>query len=193
MRPTAIRRLAIGVGLAAIAILGVTGPADAKPKPTPPPTVEESPVPDGMTRAELDAARDAAIANAIENGTGVGSSTGGTTTQFETMAVTGWINISSSQGSYNCLIQARQNGSNWWQTRVASGVCKALYVETYRYNSDLMCDLDYYIPAGGATKVPVGYILESRCALKICYIYVYWRDGAGVFRDVVFWDGGSQF
>jgi len=150
-------------------------PADAKPNTAPLP---------GMTRAELDAHRAAAIADA--NGTGVGSSTG-TTTQATTMAVTGWINISASQGSINCVIHARQLGSNLWQTKMAAGACKSIYIETYRYGSDLMCDLDFRIPA------KLGYVHESRCALKICYIYVYWRDSANVFRDVVFWDGGSQF
>ncbi len=181
--------LSVGTALALTA-----ADADAAPPP-PPPTTEE------YTLAELEQmaidintgkpvpmSEGARAAFARKDVVKAPKPTGGS----QVMAVTGWINISASQGSYNCIIQARQNGSNWWQTRVAGGSCWALYVETYAYNHSTMADLDYYIPTNGR-PIPVGQILESRSPLKICYIYVYWRDGARVFRDVVFWDGGSQF
>ena len=103
------------------------------------------------------------------------------------MATTGWINVSSSQGSYNCVIWSRQVSSYLWETKVVSGVCNNLWIETYRYNSQYMCDLD-----GRGFRMPIGYVNQSRCSLKICYTYLYWRDGAGVFRDVLFMDGGGQ-
>lgn len=169
--------------------LGMTAAA-AAPKPAPP--VPEAPLPEGMTRAELDAARAKALAAAVEASktqkSGAVSTTGAIPGGATTMAVTGWINISRSQGSINCNIEARQNGSNWWQTRVLPGGCRSIYIEAYVYNSQYMADLDWQI--GGLSG---GRTFESRSPQKLCYIYVYWRDGANVFRDVVFWDGGSQF
>ncbi len=99
-----------------------------------------------------------------------------------------WRNVSSPQGSLNCLIEAKQPFSYLVQVRKTAGVCSNISVETYIYNSQFMADHDALIG-----PVPNGRIFEARAGggQPICYVYISWRDGAGVFRDALYMRGGG--
>jgi hypothetical protein len=99
-----------------------------------------------------------------------------------------WINLSSRQGSLNCTIEGRQVTNYNWRVRKVSGTCYDMRIETYAYNSYYMTDLDTY-----SGPVPNGRYFELYAPFgrTICYVYVQWRDSAGVLRDALFMRGGG--